>query len=376
MSTIPQTYEASLERVCRETISLNAETVDRDGAFPEQSIGALKSAGFLGALSSPDVGGLGLGIQGATAVVRRVAEDCGSTAMVLCMHYCGAAVLEAHASTDIRSAAAAGRHLSTLAFSEAGSRSHFWAPDSTAETRDGAVALNAHKSWSTSASHATAYVWSSRPLAAEGLSTLWLVPADTPGLAVKGPFAGLGLRGNDSCPIVATDVRVPASAMLGADGKGFDIMLGTVLPLFNILSAACSVGLMKAATAITVARATSVRHTDTVSTLADLPTIRNYIARMQIMTDMANALLKDTVAAAQVNRADTMLRVLECKAAAAETANEVLDLAMRVCGGAAFRKDVGVERYFRDARAAGVMSPTSDLLYDFIGKAVCGLPVF
>jgi alkylation response protein AidB-like acyl-CoA dehydrogenase len=71
-----------------------------------------------------------------------------------------------------------------------------------------------------------------------------------------------------------------------------------------------------------------------------------------------------------------MLRVLECKAAAGETATEVLDLAMRVCGGAAFRNDVGVERYFRDTRAAGIMAPTTDALYDFIGKAVCGLPLF
>ena len=75
-------------------------------------------------------------------------------------------------------------------------------------------------------------------------------------------------------------------------------------------------------------------------------------------------------------RADAMLRVFECKAAAGETATEVLDLAMRVCGGMAFRKDVGVERLFRDARAAGVMAPTTDVLYDFIGKAVTGLPLF
>ena len=47
-----------------------------------------------------------------------------------------------------------------------------------------------------------------------------------------------------------------------------------------------------------------------------------------------------------------------------------------ICGGAAFRKEVGVERHFRDARAATVMAPTTDVLYDFIGKAVCGLPLF
>ncbi len=49
---------------------------------------------------------------------------------------------------------------------------------------------------------------------------------------------------------------------------------------------------------------------------------------------------------------------------------------MRVGGGAAFRKEVGIERNFRDARAAAVMAPTSDALHDFLGRAICGLPVF
>ena len=110
--------------------------------------------------------------------------------------------------------------------------------------------------------------------------------------------------------------------------------------------------------------------------MADLPTIRAYVARMRIKTDMVRALLLDTLNALESGREDTMLRVLEIKAAAGETATEVTDLAMRVCGGAAFRKEVGVERHFRDARAATVMAPTTDVLYDFIGKAACGLPLF
>ena len=42
--------------------------------------------------------------------------------MVVCMHYAGAAVIEAHGPREVREAVAAGRHLTTLAFSEAGSR--------------------------------------------------------------------------------------------------------------------------------------------------------------------------------------------------------------------------------------------------------------
>ena len=376
MNTAAQTYDVTLEQICSGPIAAAAPTVDREGTFPEQAIQALKQGRFLGALSGNVAGGLGLGIRGAASVVRRVAQECGSTAMVLCMHYCGAAVLEAHAPEDVRRAAASGEHLSTLAFSEAGSRSHFWVPESTATRDNGHVVLNARKSWITSASRAAAYVWSSKPLAAEGLSTIWLVPSGMAGMSVHGPFEGLGLRGNDSSPVSANGVRVPHSAMLGGDGKGFDIMMGIVMPAFGILNSACTLGLMDAAVSRTAQHAAATRHADTGSTLADLPTIRNYIARMRVKTDMVSALLNDTIAAVESEQPDAILRVLSSKAAAGETSTEVLDLAMRVCGGAAFRKEVGVERYFRDARAAGVMAPTTDVLYDFIGKAACGMPLF
>jgi alkylation response protein AidB-like acyl-CoA dehydrogenase len=292
------------------------------------------------------------------------------------MHFCGVSVLEAYAPQEVRREAAAGRHLSTLAFSEEASRSHFWAPVSTAAVRGDGVALDARKSFVTSASQATAYVWSSRPLAADGFSTLWLVPRDARGISGFRPFEGLGLRGNDSSPVSADSVEIPRSAMLGGDGAGFQIMMSVVLPVFAVLNAACSIGLAAAAVQRTVEHATGTRHSDTGTSLADLPTIRNYLSRMRVKTDMAEALLQDTLAAISGQRADATLRVLECKAAAGETANEVLDLAMRVAGGAAYRKDVAVERYFRDARAAGVMAPTTDALYDFIGKAICGMPLF
>jgi alkylation response protein AidB-like acyl-CoA dehydrogenase len=96
---------------------------------------------------------------------------------------------------------------------------------------------------------------------------------------------------------------------------------------------------------------------------------------MKVRTDATAALLEDTLSAVESGRPAT-LRVLECKAAGAEAAIEVLQLALRVCGGAAFRKEVGIERIFRDAQASGVMGPTSDVLYDFIGKAVCGMELF
>ena len=75
-------------------------------------------------------------------------------------------------------------------------------------------------------------------------------------------------------------------------------------------------------------------------------------------------------------RETTVLRVLETKAAAGDAAVSVTSTAMRTCGGAAFSKHTGVERIFRDAHAGYVMAPTSDVLREFIGRAVLGMPLF
>ena len=205
---------------------------------------------------------------------------------------------------------------------------------------------------------------------------MWLVRKGTPGITMPKSFDGLGLRGNASAPMAAVEMNLPDSAMLGTDGNGFDVMIGTVLPIFCTLNASCSLGLMEAALAASIQHVTGQKFDHLQAPLADLPTIRAYIARARITADCTRTLRDDTVRALAENRPDAMLRVMQVKAASAEAALEVTETALRVCGGAAFRKDLGIERNFRDARASFIMAPTSDVLYDFIGKAGCGMPVF
>ena len=367
---------SAVDRIATDVVSANAAKIDVEATFPKASMDALAQAGLFGLVSAPEVGGKGQSFRAAAEVIDRIAQECGSTAMVLTMHYCGSAVLEKYADIATRKDVAAGRHLSTLAFSEEGSRSMFWAPMSTARKEETNIRLDAKKSWITAAHHATAYVWSSRPVAAEGPSTIWLVPSDATGLDRAPRYDGLGLRGNDSTPVIANGVRIPESNRLGEDGQGFGIMMETVLPMFNVLSSACSVGLMTGAIARMANHAGATKFEHLGSSLAEQPATRQHIARAQIKADLARALLFDTITALETGRPDAMLRVLEVKAAAGDTASEVLGLCMRICGGAAYRRDVAVERYFRDAQAASVMAPTTDTLQDFIGKAVCGLPLF
>ena len=112
------------------------------------------------------------------------------------------------------------------------------------------------------------------------------------------------------------------------------------------------------------------------SKLADLPNLRTRLAKMRTETDRARAHLICALDAVEASAPNAMLLVLEAKAAAAESAMLVTDLGMQTCGGAAFSKHLSLERNFRDARAASVMAPTTDVLYEFIGRALCGMELF
>ena len=371
--------------IASRVLAPSAGPNDKAGQFSDEAVVSLGEFGLLGLMLPVDVGGLGLGPRTFAAVIASLAEADASVAMVYLMHILGTATIWAARSSAAQSLApilreiGAGRHLSTLAFSEAGSRSHFWAPISRAHRNGDGVRISAKKSWVTSAGHAHSYVVSS--LAPEGTgptdSTLYLLPAQTRGLLVAGPWDGLGLRANASAPIELDDCQVPGDFQLTDDGAGFPAMLNVVLPLFNLGTASVALGLCRAAVAGTASHLKSAKFEHLGQSLGEsLPTLRAQLAAMQIDTDGLSARIDDLIDHLEKPRETTMLRVLEAKAAAGDVAISVTSAAMRVCGGAAFSKHLSVERLFRDAHAGAVMAPTGDVLREFIGKSLLGMPLF
>ncbi|MGB6790933.1 MAG: acyl-CoA dehydrogenase family protein [Pseudolabrys sp.] len=356
---------------------------DKQGRFSAEAVEALGKGGLLGLMLPIKFGGGALGPRTFAGVTATLAEADASAAMVYLMHVCAAATIVAARSevavAETLREIAAGQILATLAFSEAGSRSHFWAPISRATHNGASVKLTAKKSWVTSAGYAHCYVVSS--LAPDGKgpteSTLYLVPAQTPGLSVAGPWDGLGLRANASAPMMLEACAIPSDLQLTEDGAGFQVMMNVVLPLFNLGSAAVALGLCRAAVAATARHLNTARFEHLGQSLGEsLPTLRAQVAEMQIDTDGLAARIDDLIDHLEQPRDTTLLRVLETKAAAGDIAIKVTSTAMRVCGGAAFSKHAGVERLFRDAHAGAVMAPTGDVLREFIGRAVLGLPLF
>jgi alkylation response protein AidB-like acyl-CoA dehydrogenase len=378
-----ETALSQAQEIAQRVLAPAARQNDKEGRFSTEAVDSLGQAGLLGLTLPTEFGGAGLGPRTFAAVLATLAEADASVAMVYLMHICASATIAAarpsSAVVQILREIASGKHLSTLAFSETGSRSHFWAPVSRASSNGTGVRLTAKKSWVTSAGCAQSYVVSS--LAPEGTgptdSTLYLVPAGIDGLSVEGAWDGLGLRANASAPMILDGCEVPNELQLTNGGEGFQAMLNVVLPQFNLGMASVALGLCRAAVAATASHLKTARFEHLGQSLGEsLPTLRAQLATMQIDTDGLSARIDDLVEHLERARDTTMLRVLETKAAAGDIAISVTSAAMRVCGGAAFSKHLIIERVWRDAHAGAVMAPTGDVLREFIARAVLGMPLF
>ncbi len=115
----------AVDKIAVDVVRPAAAETDSQAQFPSETVGALRRAGLLGLIGGKEVGGRGQGLRAAVAVAERIARECSSSAMVTIMHYCSVAVIERFGLQELRRSLADGGKLATLAFSEAGSRSHF-----------------------------------------------------------------------------------------------------------------------------------------------------------------------------------------------------------------------------------------------------------
>ena len=378
-----QTLLAANEKLSQETLRANADRIDQSRQFPRENLAALGKSGVLGLLVPKQFGGAGAGLAEMSQVIDTQAQNCASTAMVTLMHFCATAVIATRASDEVRQqllpAISRGEHLSTLAFSEAGSGGHFYAPVSEVRQSGSQKTLSAQKSFVTSAGEADSYVVSARKTGAAGPteSNLYLIPKAAAGFTAQGRFEGLGLAGNASAPMTLADVTIDDKTRLGPEGTGFQTMLELVLPHFQIGVASVSAGIATAAFQAITARvgARKYQHAGGAS-LASIPRVQFLVAEMAIEPDSMRAYLSETIRRAAAGDPAAMLYVLGVKVKAVDACLNIVSRAMTLGGGWAFGRRGGLERMFRDAQAAAVMAPASDVLKDFVGKACLGLPLF
>lgn len=371
------------ERLARAVLGPSADDVDRARRFPRESVSALAESGVLALTVPKEYGGAGGGIAEMSRALEVMARYCPSTAMVALMHYSGTSVLAAKGSAKLKNellpAIARGGHLTTLALSEAGSGGHFYMPVSQVSPNGRGKVVSASKSFVTSAGEADSYVVSTRSAGAQGPTEidLYLVNKGTEGLEVQGRFEGLGLAGNASAPMKLENVSVEDEKRLGSEGSGFQTMMEVVLPHFQIGAASVSLGIAASAFEVASRHVTTRKYEHAGgAALAQIPRVQFLVAEMALELRSARAYLNETVRRVASKDSEAMLDVLGVKARAAEASLAIASRAMTLGGGAAFGRRGGLERIFRDAQAASVMAPSTDVLKDFLGKACLGVPLF
>jgi len=256
---------------------------------------------------------------------------------------------------------------------EAGSGSDAFAMRSTA-IRDGDdYILNGDKLWITNSGHAGLFLvfanaepelLKTNPKKAYKGITLFLVPGDAPGLTVGKKEDKLGIRASSTCPVNLTDVRVPASAILGEYGKGYKYAI-ECLNEGRIGIAAQMIGLAQGAMDITVPYTKERKQFG--QSVFDFQAMQHQIADVHTQLEAARLLCYN---AARLKMAGQPF-VREAAMAKLYSSN-VATLATSKCvewmGGVGFVKDFPLEKFYRDCKIGTIYEGTSNIQLSTIAK--------
>jgi alkylation response protein AidB-like acyl-CoA dehydrogenase len=368
--------------IAGEVVAPLAEGEDAEARWPAEAMRALADAGLMG-LNVPEAqGGRGEGLSGLVAVAETLAAESASTAMCFAMHCVGTAVIAAKA-TDWQKQAylepiARGEHVTTLALSEPGTGAHFYLPETAIEADGDGFRLEGTKSFVTNGGHADSYVVSTRAAAdagGDGAFSCVLVDEGTPGLEWSAPWAGLGMRGNSSSAVRLDGVRVPRRSLLGAEGDQLWYVFEVVAPYFLMAMAGTYVGVAQAALDVAREHLGTRRFSHSGQLLGSEPVLAHRLGEMYMDVERTRRMVHSAAARADAGDPGALVAVLGCKAAAGDTAVGVANEAMTLCGGMAYRDNSRLARILRDARAAHVMAPTTDILKTWTGRALLNLPL-
>lgn len=351
------------------------------GRWPEEPLRALQAS--LGGLVVPrEDGGLGLGLSAVAGVCEALGRTCASTAICFGMHHVATAVIAAKATERQRkeflAPIAAGEHLTTLALSEPGTGSQFWLPQ-TRLTPDGdGWRVNGEKSFVTNGSRADSYVLSTvaaGPDAPPGEFSTVVVWADSPGLVWQGTWDGIGMRGNSSLGARLESVPVGPDGLLGAPGDQIWYVFEVVAPYFLTAMAGTYLGVAQAALTEATDHLARRQHTHTGRRLSAEPVLQHRLGVLWARVQATRRLVYWAAEEADSGGPEALPALAAAKAEVADCAVGVANDAMTLVGGIGYRDRSALERHLRDARAAHVMSPTTDILRTWTGRALLDIPL-
>ncbi|MFD7557578.1 MULTISPECIES: acyl-CoA dehydrogenase family protein [unclassified Streptomyces] len=200
----------------------------------------------------------------------------------------------------------------------------------------------------------------------------FLVPADAPGLARREIHGKLGLRGQATAELALDGVRVPASAMLGPEGKGFSVAMSALAKGRMSVAAGC-VGIAQAALDAAVSYA--ARREQFGKPIAHHQLVQELIADISVDVDAARLLtwrVADLIDRGQPFATESSTAKLFASEAAVRAASN----ALQVHGGYGYIDEYPAGKLLRDARVMTLYEGTSQIQKLLIGRARTGVSAF
>jgi len=374
---------ASVDAIAREIVAVDADAVDRDARWPERAIRALQAA-KLGGLVVPEIyGGCGQGLLALVQICEILGKECASTAICFGMHCVGASVIARNANKYQQerylAPINAGRHITTLSFSEAGTGAHFYYPQcKLLPVGPDEFVLNGAKTLATNGGYADSYVVSAATVdpqfPAGGFSCV-VVPADSGGFEVGPAWDGLGLRGNSSRTLTLKAVRVPRQNLLGNEGDQIWYLFNVICPTFLSAMSGTYLGVTSAVLDAACAYLKERRHSHSATSLSQVSIIQHRLGQLWCMVERTRRLIYFAASSFDAGQVTALTAVMAAKAEVADCVNTVVGEVMTLMGGITYRSNSKLHRFLRDARAAHLMAPTTDMLRLWIGRTILGQPL-
>jgi len=372
-----------VQEIAKDVVAPSAADTDRHARWPQPGIRAMQREGLAGLVVPAAYGGQGQGLLALARVCETLGQECASTAICYGMHCVGASVIAANATPDQQARLlrpiCEGHHITTLSLSEAGTGAHFYLPQTTLEaTSADEFRLTGSKTFVTNGGHADSYVVSAvaaSPEAPIGQFSCVVVPAAAEHIHWGSDWDGLGMRGNSSRTMELRGVRVPRGNLLGKEGDQIWYIFNVVTPYFLMAMAGTFLGV--ATTALDEARKHLIRryHTHTGSSLAQASVLQHRLGSLWAVLERTRRLTYHAASSFDAGEPDALTAIMAAKVEVADCVVSVVNEAMTLCGGIGYRNGSRLHRLLRDARAAHLMSPTTDILRVWIGRALLGQPL-
>ncbi|MFE7397228.1 acyl-CoA dehydrogenase family protein [Streptomyces sp. NPDC057557] len=200
----------------------------------------------------------------------------------------------------------------------------------------------------------------------------FLVPTDTPGLSRRTIHGKLGLRGQATAEVVLEGVRVPASTLMGPEGKGFSVAMSALAKGRMSVAAGC-VGIAQAALDAAVGYAGEREQFG--KSIASYQLVQELISDISVDVDAAR-LLTWRVADLIDRGEDFTTAASKAKLFASEAAVRAANNALQVFGGYGYIDEYPVGKLLRDARVMTLYEGTSQIQKLIIGRALTGVSAF